>query len=93
MKKPFVFIGINIAIIVGLSIVQVIAANSISTTGIQLSRIEDQIASVKKENTIIREQVLTLSALTTIASEASEMGFVQSKSPLVVTQPLPLARQ
>ena len=93
MKKPVLFIAFNVALVVGLSIVQVMAANNISTTGIQLGKIEGEIANLKKQNAIIHEQVLTFSSLTTIASRASELGFQDAKSPIVITEPLPLARR
>lgn len=93
MKNPVLFIGLNVLLVVGLSVIQVVAANSISTTGIQLGKVEQQIADLKKQNAILREQVLGLSSLNTIASRASEMGFEEAKSPLVITAPLPLARR
>lgn len=93
MRKPAIFIVINVAIIIGLSIVQVVVANSISTTGIELSNIQHEIATLKKENANLHVQVLTASSLTQIASRASEMGFEESKKTLVISEPLPLARR
>lgn len=93
MKKPVLFIILNLVVIIGLSIAQVVAANSISTTGIELGKIQDQITQLEKENEVLKEQVLTLSSLTTIASRASDMGFEEGKSTLVISQPLPLARR
>ena len=93
MNRPAIFIAINIAIIVGLSVVQVVVANSISTTGIELSKIQQDIASLKKQNAILHENVLTASSFTQIASRASEMGFEEGKSTLVISEPLPLARR
>ncbi|CAN5160938.1 hypothetical protein BH09PAT1_BH09PAT1_3870 [soil metagenome] len=93
MKRPAIFIALNILIIIALSVVQVVAANSISTTGIELSKIQDEISSLQKQNEVTHEQVLTLSSLTSIASRASTMGFEESKSTLVISQPLPLARR
>lgn len=93
MKRPAIFIAFNIIIIIALSIVQVVAANSISTTGIELGKIQDQISDLTKQNEVLHEQVLTLSSLTSISSRAAEMGFVESKSTLVISQPLPLARR
>lgn len=93
MKKPAFFIIFNIAIIVGLSIVQVVVANGISTAGIELSKVQSQISELRKQNELLHEQVLTASSLTTIASRASEMGFEEGKTTLVISQPLPLARR
>lgn len=93
MKKPAVFIALNVAIITGLSIVQVVVANSISTTGIELSNIQHEISELRKDNAILHEQMLTASSLTNIASRASELGFEESKTTLVISAPLPLARR
>jgi cell division protein FtsL len=91
MKKPILFIALIIAIIVGLSIVQVTVSNSLSTTGIELAKIEDQIDAYKKENAKLSEELLTVSSFDTIASKAAAMGFVEEKKHLVLTSPLPIA--
>lgn len=93
MKRPAIFIGLNIAIIIGLSVVQVVVATSIATKGIELSTIQQQIAELKKQNALLYEQVLTAEAFTTIASRASEMGFEESSNNLVFSSPVPLARR
>lgn len=93
MKKPVLFIILNLTVIIGLSIAQVVAANSISTTGIELGKIQDQTTKLQKQNEILKEQVLTLSSLTSIASRAGGMGFEEGKSTLVISQPLPIARR
>ena len=93
MKRPVLFIIANITIIVVLSVIQVVVANSISTTGIELGELNHKISSIKKENEILREQVLTGSSLTTIASKAGELGFESKKAQLVISDQLPLARR
>ncbi len=93
MKRPALFIALNLLVIVALSIVQVVAANSISTTGIELSKIQEEITGLQKQNEVLHEQVLSLSSLTSIASRAADMGFQESKATLVIAQPLPLARR
>ena len=91
MKKPVLFIALNLLVIIALSIVQVVAANSISTTGIELSKLQDETTTLQKQNEVLHEQVLSLSSLTSIASRAASMGFTESKDTLVIAQPLPLA--
>lgn len=93
MKKPVLLIIINGIIIVTLSLVQVVVANSISTTGIELGKMEKEIAVYKKKNAVLHEQVLISSSLTQIASKAGEMGFEESKTQLVVESPLPIAKR
>lgn len=91
MKKSIIFIGLNIVIIVVFSLIQVVAANSISTTGIELNKIQEEIADLKKNNAALSEQVLDQSSLTFIASKAASMGFGPSVSTLTISSPLPIA--
>ena len=93
MKKPIIFIILNLVIIISFSLIQVMAANSISTTGIELNKIEQQISLLKKQNSTLHEQVLAQSSLNYIESKAAAMGFSQSVSTLVISTPLPLARR
>lgn len=80
MKKPILFIILIITIIVSLSIIQVAVSNNLSTTGVELARIEEKIATYKKENVLLRQKLLIASSLDTIASKAAEMGFVEEKT-------------
>jgi cell division protein FtsL len=91
MRKQIIFIVIIISIIVGLSIIQVSVSNSLSTTGIELAKIEEQIEAYKKENAQLSEEVLTASSFNTIASKAATMGFVELKKHVVLTSPVPIA--
>lgn len=91
MKKPVVFIALIIMIIVGLSVVQVTISNSLSTTGIELADIEEQITAYKKENAKLSEELLTVASFNTIASKAADMGFVSEKKHIGITAPMPLA--
>lgn len=93
MKKPFLIILLNVFVIIILSLVQVVVANSISTTGIELGKIEQEVAVYKKKNAVLHEQVLISSSLTNIASVAGEMGFEESKKQLVIESPLPIAKR
>jgi cell division protein FtsL len=91
MKKPILFIILIIGIIVSLSIIQVSVSNSLATTGIELGKLEEQITAYRKENKLLTEQYLTLSSFQNIASQAADMGFVEAKSQIVLTNPVPIA--
>lgn len=93
MKRPLVLIGFNVIVILFLSFVQVVVANSISTTGIELEKMQKEIAVLKKKNALLHEDVLVASSLTQISSKAAELGFTEEKSPFVLSSPLPLARR
>lgn len=91
MKKSLFFINFIIFIIITLSVIQVVVSNSLSTKGVLLSQLEDEIRIYKKENSLIREKVLVMSSFTNIASKAGELGFVEDKSQIVLTPTLLLA--
>lgn len=75
--------------VISLSIVQVVVSNNLSTTGVELAKIEEQIATYRKQNTVLQEKLLMASSLTIIASKAAEMGFVEEKSRIFLqTSPL-----
>ncbi|MBP9719146.1 MAG: hypothetical protein KBD46_01650 [Candidatus Levybacteria bacterium] len=90
MKKPILFIIVIITIVVSLSVTQVTVSNNLSTTGIELAKIEEQIMTYKKENAMLKEKLLTASSFTTIASAAAELGFVEVKTRVFLRKP-PLA--
>lgn len=91
MKKPFFFIGFITLTIICLSIVQVVISNSLSTTGLDLAKIEKELHAYQRENDTLRQRVLIASSLTRIASVAGELGFTSKKFEVFLTTPLPLA--
>lgn len=91
MRKPLFLIIFFIIIIITLSIVQVGASSKLSTTGIELEKLQAQINKYKKENMLLEEEVLEASALINVLKKAKELGFVQSKSQIYLFNPLPFA--
>lgn len=92
MRRTMRFFSIILIVIVLLSIVQVVVSNRIATTGVTLSKLSEEVGTYKKQNAILREEILSSSSLMHIASEAARLGFVQSESELVLSSP-PLARK
>ncbi len=70
---------------------QVSVANSISTTGIELSRYQERIQAYQRENARLRERYLKEASLTNIDQKAEKEGFISGQSALTLTAPLPLA--
>ena len=91
MKKPFVIIFSLISIIIVLTMVQVVVSNRLSTNGLTLGALEETISTYKNENTVLKEKLLIVSSFSHVASQAAEMGFVQAKTPVFLSTPLPLA--
>ncbi|HEX7041675.1 MAG TPA: hypothetical protein VF189_00340 [Patescibacteria group bacterium] len=91
MKKTIIIISSLIGIIVVLSIVQISISNAFSTDGITLGKMQEKIAQIEKENMMLKEQLYTKSAYTTIQASASAEGFVENKSSIVLGGVQPLA--
>ena len=91
MKKPTFIIFITVFLIVALFLARVIVSNSLSTTGLILLKLESQLNSYKIENSNLKEKLLSLTSLSYISSESSQLGFVENKNSFTLTKPLPLA--
>lgn len=91
MRGPLFVIGGLCSIILVLSIVQVMMVNDISTSGVQLSHMQGQIKEYKLQNEVLKEQYLELSSFTTIEEKAKKIGFVEAKTQVNLTSPMPLA--
>jgi cell division protein FtsL len=93
MKITRLIIVFVFVTILGLAIGQVVAANSLSTSGIELAKLQTEIKKYKKQNAILKEKVLYAGSLTKIASEAGQMGFVNTTKTIDISSPLPIAKR
>jgi cell division protein FtsL len=90
MKKPVLLLSFFFAVIVVLSIVRITVLNDISTTGVELVQIENNIDIYKKQNAVLEEQYLQLSSLTNLEAKAKQLGFVPENQNIYLAPP-PLA--
>jgi cell division protein FtsL len=91
MKKTRILTGITLLTIISLTLVRVFVANSLSTTGIELGDIQVRIEEYKKQNNILKVEVLKAASLQNIAKSASLSGFTNAKSFVYVDTNLPIA--
>ena len=92
--KKLIFITFPLfIIIVFLSIIQVVVANMLSTAGVELDLLQTDLIKLHKENTLLRETVLSDTSLTKIASTAANMGFADAKTSLYLSDNIPMARR
>lgn len=91
MNKSRLLIIAILGAIVLLSIGKIATANMLATGGIDLDSMYTKIATLKKENMVMREKVYMKSSLTEVASEAATMGFVQEKTEAYVPASAPIA--
>lgn len=91
MKKPALIISTLVFVILILFVARISVSNRMSTTGIALAKIEDQVSSYKRENLILQEKFLTISSFTQIASRAGEIGFVPNRANFAIKTSIPVA--
>ncbi len=91
MKLPITIIMFMVCVIILLSVVYVGVSNNLSTTGLTLGTLQDQIDSYRKKNELLEEQILKVSSLTYISAQAQKEGFTQDKLEVVIPAPLPIA--
>lgn len=91
MKNSKLLIALAIIAIILLTIGKIVVSGMVSTSGIELSKIDNEIEKYKTENIILREKLLSNSSLVNISSKAAILGFVGKKSDFFLNKPLPLA--
>lgn len=91
MKKPIFLLGFLGMIVVALLLVQITLVNSLSTTGINLVDLQNQIDAYKKQNEILKVAYLQDASYTNIANKAQKLGYVPVKSEIDLAAPMPLA--
>ncbi len=93
MKKPAFIIGFLVISVIILSVVRIYVSNNISTSGVILGKVEEELNYYKTQNILLSEKVYSQSSLTNIASKASELGFVDSGTNFVLSGQLPIAKR
>lgn len=91
MKKPTLIIIFLSCIIVLLLVARISLVNNISTTGITLVNIQNEINSYKNQNELLEQQYLEAASYTSIAAKAKKLGYVPVTSEVDLSAPLPLA--
>ncbi len=72
-------------LIVVLTVGQTVMSNRLSTTGVLMSKIEEEIHFYKVQNSNLSEKLLKESSLSQIVLRAERLGFVDQGSRLVLT--------
>lgn len=91
MKKPIIIISFLSIVVVLLVLTRISIVNSISTTGIELVSIQNQIAAYKNANELLKVEYLEAASYTNIGKQAKKLGYVPVTSQIDLSAPLPLA--
>lgn len=90
MKKGLLLLCL-IGVVVVLSLVRAVISNRISTSGVELSSINNDQKKYQTQNMILKEKINELSSLTYIYEKATKKGFTESKSTFAISSARPLA--
>ncbi len=80
-------------VVILLALGRVVVSNRISTSGIVLGKLNDQMQSIRVQNDLLEEKLLSMSSLTNLASEAAKLGFTEKRESFVLSNPLPIAQR
>lgn len=84
MKKILIFV---ICITIAVSIAHVVVSNSLTTSGVALSHLEEEKSTLQDANELLLERILIASSYTKIASQAGEQGFTKARAEVVLQSP------
>ena len=82
------FLGLVVCLLL---FAQVIVSNRLATTGYQMNEIETDIEATSENNELLKEQIASASALTTIQIKAEKLGFNRPVRPTFLDHTLPVA--
>lgn len=64
-------------IILILSVIQLLVSNKLSTDGLMLTNLEQEIDSYRQKSMLLSEEITKSMALTQLSSKAAELGFIK----------------
>lgn len=91
MKKPYFIIIFLLGLAVSLSMGKAVLYNTLSTSGVLVSKAEGEINFYKIQNSILSEQLLMASSLTNILEKAEQSGFINENTLMILKTSKPLA--
>lgn len=91
MKKSKLIFKILVMTIFVLAIGRVVVSNLLSTSGVELGKIDEETAFLKTQNDSLREELFSTKSFENIASEAAKIGFTDNAENFVLTSPPPVA--
>lgn len=87
-KRPILLIFI---LVVVLALAKIFLSAKLATTGAALAQIESQTQELGQKNLLLEEQMLDLSSLSRISSEAARLGLRKTDKILSLTLEVPIA--
>lgn len=91
MKRCHLIIIFLLGLVIALSMGKAFLHNMLSTSGIFVSKAEQEINFYKTQNSILAEELLTASSLTNIIEKAKQAGFTNENTLMILKTSRPLA--
>jgi len=84
MKKAYIILLFLLGLVISLSVGKAFLHNMLSTSGIFVSKAQEEINFYKTQNAILSEKLLAASSLTNIAEKAKQLGFTTKNSLMII---------
>jgi hypothetical protein len=91
MKRYYIVIISLLGLVITLSVAKAVLYNALSTSGIYVGKVENEISYYKTQNVILSEKLLAASSLNNIAEKAKELGFTVENNLMILKTSNPLA--
>lgn len=80
-----------IALALASQVAKIYISNTAALDSIEASRLESEITSLSESNMDLKNRVLALSSYQAVASQAAELGYVESRDIISVYDPVKVA--
>ena len=84
MKKAYILVIFLLGLVVALSVGKAVLQNTLSTSGILVSKVEQEVNFYKTQNAILSEELLTVSSLTSVVEKALASGFTNENAQMIL---------
>ena len=91
MKKPALIIMFLILVTFVLSVTRMFVSNRLSTSGVELGKVQEEIGSYKLQNALLAQKYYETASLSALDEKATELGYVEKQSEFVLSGQLPVA--
>lgn len=89
MKRRTVFLIVGLVLV--LAVMKIFLTATLATTGVDLDQMRKEAKGMEEQNLLLKEEIVSLSALSRISQEATKLGLRKSGNIVSLTLEVPLA--
>ena len=90
-NRKIIFLVFGLVLVLALA--KIFFSNILSTAGLKLGGLEEQISYFERENNLLEEKTVRLSSLSRISKEAADFGFEKPSLVVNLTSEIPVAQR